>query len=90
MNTPQLTMNIILLYKDRATCGKLPLHKTSARESCLSKSDGQTARVMDKGRDWVESITQDPGHLLTELLHSLQPVAEMAALFLMSKMKNMP
>jgi hypothetical protein len=44
---------------------------------------------MGKGRDWVESITKTHSYLLPELLHSLQPVAEMAALLLMSKMQIM-
>jgi hypothetical protein len=44
----------------------------------------------NKGWEWLEWITKIPGHLLTELRHSRQPVAEMAALLLMSKMKNMP
>jgi hypothetical protein len=42
-----------------------------------------------KGRDWVESITKTHSYLLPELLRSLQPVAEMAALLLMSKMQIM-
>ena len=76
-----------MLYKDRARCGKLPLHKTSAGESCLSKSDGQTARVMNKGRDWVESITNIPGDLEPELSHWSQPVQGVAALLVMGKMQ---
>jgi hypothetical protein len=53
MNKLQVNTNIIMLYKYRARFVKLPLRKTSAGESCLGKSDGLTARVMGKGRDWV-------------------------------------
>ena len=87
MNTPQLTATIILLFKARATCGKLPPHKTSAGESSLSKSDEQTSRVMNKGRDWVESIAQVPGHQEPELSHWSQPVEGVAALLVMGKMQ---
>ena len=55
-----------------------------AGKSSLSKSDGQTSRVMGKGREWLESITNIPGHLLTELPHPPQPVAQMTALLLKS------
>ena len=41
--------------------------------------------MIRKGRDWVESITKTHSYLLPELLHSLQPVAEMASLLLMSR-----
>jgi hypothetical protein len=44
---------------------------------------------MDKGRDWVESITKTHSYLLPELLRSLQPVAEIAALLPMSNMQIM-
>ncbi len=60
-----------------------------AGKCSLGKSDGQTSRVMDKGREWLEWITKIPGHLLTELRPSRQPVAEMAALLVMGKMKIM-
>ena len=83
-------MNITLLFKDRATCGKLPLHKTSAGESGFRNPIGQMPTALGKGREWRESITQVPGHLLTKLRRSPQPVAEMAALLLMSKMQIMP
>jgi hypothetical protein len=82
-----LTSNIILLYKDRAPCGKLPLHKTSAGESDLRKALGQMDTALDKGRDWVGSITQVPGHLEPELRHSPQPVEGVAALLVMGKMQ---
>jgi hypothetical protein len=87
MHIPQLTSNIILLYKDRAPCVKLPQHKTCSGKSCLSKSDGQTARVMNKGRDWVESITNIPGDLEPELSHWSQPVEGVPALLVMGKMQ---
>ena len=77
----------MMLYKDRARFVKLPLHKTSAGESCLSKALGQMDTALGKGRNWVESIAQVPGHLLTELLHSLQPVEGVAALLVMGKMQ---
>jgi hypothetical protein len=44
---------------------------------------------MNKGRDWVESITKAHSYLLPELLHSLQPVAQMGALLLMSRRQIM-
>jgi hypothetical protein len=46
--------------------------------------------ALDKGREWLEWMTKTPGHLLTELSHSSQPVAKMAALLLMSKMQITP
>ena len=42
-----------------------------------------------KGQDWVESITKTHSYLEPELLRLLQPVAEMAALLVMSKMQIM-
>ena len=44
---------------------------------------------MNKGPDWVESITKTHSYLQPELCHSCQPVAEMAALLLLSKMQIM-
>ena len=87
INTPQLTVNIILLYKDRATCGKLPLDKTSAGESGFRNPIGQMPTALGKGREWRESIAQIPGHLLTELSHWSQPVEGVAALLVMGKMQ---
>ena len=61
----------------------------SGRPVCLTKSDEQTSRVMNKGRDWVESIAETHSYLQPELCHSCQPVAEMAALLLMSNVQIM-
>jgi hypothetical protein len=44
---------------------------------------------MNKGRDWVESITKTHSYLQPELRPSRHPVAKMAALLLMSKMQIM-
>ena len=82
-----MTSNIIILYKDRATCGKLPLHKTSAGESGLRKPLVQMPTALCKGRDWVESITNMEPELEPELLRSLQPVEGVAALLVMGKMQ---
>ena len=90
MNTPQLTMNIILLYKDRAPCVKLPLQKTCTGKSCLTNPIGQMPTALDKGRDWVESITNMEPELEPELRHSPQPVEGVAALLVMGNMKIMP
>ena len=69
---------------------KIQIFRTKlAGKSCLTKSDEQTSRVMNKGPDWVESITKTPGYLLPELPPSPPPVAEMAALLLMSRMQIM-
>ena len=61
-----------------------------AAKSGLGKSEQQMSPVYNKGWEWLEWITKIPGHLLTELLRSLQPVAEMTALLLMGKMQIMP
>jgi hypothetical protein len=45
--------------------------------------------VIRKGRDWVESITKTHSYLLPDLLRSLQPVEEVAALLLMSRRQIM-
>jgi hypothetical protein len=45
--------------------------------------------VYNKCWDWVESITKTHSYLEPELCHSCQPVVEMAALLLMSKMQIM-
>jgi hypothetical protein len=44
---------------------------------------------MNKGWDWVESITKTHSYLQPELRPSRQPVAEMAALLLMSRRQIM-
>jgi hypothetical protein len=61
-----------------------------AAKSGLGKSEQQMSPVYNKGWEWLEWITKIPGHLLTELSHSSQPVAKMAALLLMSNMQITP
>ena len=61
----------------------------SQQESCLSFRVQQMSPVYNKGRDWVESITKIHTYLQPELFHSFQPVAEMAALLLMSRRQIM-
>jgi hypothetical protein len=71
--------------------GPAPLQRCRpAGKSSLRNPIGQMPTALGKGQEWLGSITNTPGHLRTELPHSPQPVAEMAALLLMSKMKNMP
>ena len=57
--------------------------------SFLRKALVQMPTALDKGRDWVESITKAHSYLQPELPHSPQPAAEMAALLLMSRMQIM-
>ena len=83
-------MNITLLFKDRATCGKLPLNKTSSGESDLRKALGQMDTALGKGRDCVESITNMEPEPEPELPHSPQPVEGVAAILVMGNMKIMP
>ena len=66
-----------------------PVSVASRPASFLRKALGQLPTALGKGRDWVESITKTHSYLQPELLHSLQPVAEMAALLVMSKMQIM-
>ena len=61
----------------------------SGRPVCLTKSALRSHIVLCKGWDWVESITKTHSYLLPELLRSLQPEAEMAALLLMSRRQIM-
>jgi hypothetical protein len=56
--------------------------------SFLRKALGQMPTALGKGRDWVESITKTHSYLEPELLRSLQPVAEMAALHGQNRLKN--
>ncbi len=55
-----------------------------AGKSGLRNLIGQMHTTLDKGWEWLESITNIPGHLLTELPHPPQPVAQMTALLLKS------